>query len=111
MSEVQTKANAQATAIDAIREFLSVDEWGEDGSEEHMIAFVLLASAFIGPNGTKIAAATGLPKGKVASIASRARRAGIWKAHHIEAEWGDEKCGGVALALDVATVLGLLKRS
>jgi len=98
------------TAIAEFRKLLSTGEWGVPESAEHNTALVLLASACVGPNVRKIAGATGLPYDVVAHIGAQARRHKIWRADKVCAEWDDEENGGIALACDVACVMGLLTR-
>ena len=96
--------------LQAVRDFLSSGEWGEPESADHNAAFILLASAILGPCVKRIAKATGIPLDIVQTIGAQARRHKIWRGAKVHAEWADEDCGGVALACDVACVLGLLQR-
>lgn len=87
-------------------------DWGKPTSVEYKTTAILLASAFVGGFGDKIANILGYNKKFVKGIEKEAKKNGIWKKDgRISVEWTDKKAGGIALACDTAVCMGWLKRT
>jgi hypothetical protein len=85
---------------------------GHEESPARDAGRILLASAIVGGDASKVAEALGWELARVQPIAKRLRKNGIWVGGKVAGEqWFDEEDGDIAFALDVNVALGLIART
>jgi len=85
---------------------------GKEAGDERDAGVVLLASAHVGGDASKVAEALGWDVARVKPFAKRLVENGVWrKDGKVAVDWANPEDGGISFACDVNVALGYMGRA
>lgn len=97
-------------SLEAIKKEVMKIHGVDEEDQNVQTGVILLASAIVGPNITKIMKFTGYSRAEVSKRAKNCRKNKIWVKDKVSCDWLDEN-GGIAFICDCMVADGILQRS